>query len=632
MYNNTFTSQLQAWFENHPIKDPIDRHMAALVQVLLLGFMGIIALGGVFNLAIQPAGIPWQVTLLRTLIFIVILGIPLALLRLGYFRGSVLLIIALLLALETYAVLSADLRAIAETLTFYTLAIILSGLLLRKRALLATFILSSVAVLFGAMQESSPSLRADSIVIAVNFILLNSLISLLLLWFGVTLRAALYAAQEREKDLQNEIAVRKRAEAALQHSTGQLEILHEIDRSLLSARSPHAIAANALVRIRKLIKCLRASVTLFDMDRQEAKFLAANDQQPVTFPDTPISFEEFGQRIIDQLRQNQPWVVDNVLEDPQATDLDKQLANEKGIYAWLSLPLFYQDHLIGSLNLGRGMGQPFEAEEAEITHDVANQLAIALQQTNLYNALRTELSERKKLISQLEAKNAELERFTYTVSHDLRNPLVTIKGFVGMLKKDLREGRDDRVSSDLQRIENAADKMHSLLGDLLELSRIGRLINPPEEVDLSQVISEAIETLDAGLRSKNVVIHASLEFPIVYGDRIRLREVFENLIDNAIKYSGGQPNPMIEIGARGNESETVFFVKDNGMGIEPQFQARIFSLFDQLDPTSEGSGVGLALVKRIIEVHGGRIWVESEGPGKGSTFWFTIPDHRVDRG
>jgi len=284
--------------------------------------------------------------------------------------------------------------------------------------------------------------------------------------------------------------------------------------------------------------------------------------------------------------------------------------------------------LIGALNLGRGLGRPFTQEDAEIAHDVANQLAIALQQTNLYEALQNELAERQKLISQLEASNAELERFTYTVSHDLRSPLVTIKGFLGMLVKDLQGGRQDKIEDDFQRIANAADKMQILLSDLLELSRIGRIINPPEEVDLAEVIREAIETLDARLRSKKVIVNSPLNLPTVYSDRIRLREVFENLIDNAAKYTGDQPNPMIEIGAKKDGNGTVIFVKDNGIGIEQQYQQKVFGLFDKLNPDSEGTGVGLALIKRIIETHGGKIWVESEGLGKGSTFWFTIPDSK----
>jgi signal transduction histidine kinase len=234
--------------------------------------------------------------------------------------------------------------------------------------------------------------------------------------------------------------------------------------------------------------------------------------------------------------------------------------------------------------------------------------------------------ELQKVNQELQQQIAELERFTYTVSHDLRNPLVTIRGFLGMLKKDLHDHRIDKVQSDFQRIAGATDKMDELLSDLLELSRVGRIINPPEEVDLARLVQDATDTVEARLRSKHVAVNVSPSLPTIHGDRIRLREVLENLIDNAVKYMGDQRNPVIEIGSNDRQGEQVIFVKDNGIGIEARYHAKIFHLFEKLDPTIEGTGIGLALVKRIIEVHGGRIWVESEGQGKGSTFCFTIPD------
>jgi len=381
-----------------------------------------------------------------------------------------------------------------------------------------------------------------------------------------------------------------------------------------------------------LIPCARASATLFDFDQNEATFLAADFDGMETLADTPMPLDESGLDIIALLKQNKPWFTNDMLKETEVTELDKRLVDEYGIHTWLTLPLLYQGQLIGALNLGRGIGESFTAAEAATAQDIANQLAITVQQTRLYEALQVELTERQNLIAQLEANNAELERFTYTVSHDLRNPLVTIKGFLGMLNKDLKENRQDKIQIDFQRIAGAADKMDELLTDLLELSRVGRIVHPPEEVDLVKLAQEALENSDARVRSKNVTVNISPNLPIIYGDRVRLREVLENLIINSVKYMGDQPAPIVEIGARDNGKEQIIFVKDNGIGIEEKYNTRIFALFEKLNPNIEGTGIGLALVKRIIETHGGKIWVESDGLGKGSTFCFTIPDGRKQGG
>jgi PAS domain S-box-containing protein len=236
---------------------------------------------------------------------------------------------------------------------------------------------------------------------------------------------------------------------------------------------------------------------------------------------------------------------------------------------------------------------------------------------------------REQLIADLEAKNAELERFTYTVSHDLKNPLVTIGGFLGYLEKDVAAGKTDRVMADINRIKEAAQKMQQLLDDLLELSRIGRVMNPPQHIPFEAIVREALALAHGRLAERRVTVEVAPNWPMVYGDRLRLVEVMQNLIDNAAKYMGDQPRPRIEIGWREKADQTIFFVKDNGLGIEPQYHQQIFGLFDKLDAHSEGSGIGLALVKRIVEVHGGRIWVESAGQGQGSTFFLTLSDSHI---
>jgi len=600
--------------------------MAALLQVILLGFTVMILLAALVNFFIPGATVPTHIILLQTFISLLVIGIPLFLLRRGSYRTSVFTIIFLLLIAESLNILSTNLRQVAETLTFFTFAILLAGLLLSQRALFFTLALSVGVILVSIGREPDAALRMDRTIIAGNFILLNGLMSLILGRFGIALRDALQAALEREHALNNEIQVRNQTEATLQRFTKRLEILHEIDRSLLAAHSLHDIAKSALTRVRQLIPCPRASVTLFDLTNRLAWFLAADFDSAETIPDTPMPLEEYGLDVVEVLQQNKPWFTADVLNEPLVTDLDKRLADQDGIHAWLSVPLLYQGQLIGALNLGRGAGERFQQEDADIANDIANQLAIVLQQTRLYNALQQQLAERERLIAQLEASNAELERFTYTVSHDLRNPLVTIKGFLGMLNRDIKENRQDKIVDDFSRISGAADKMDVLLSELLELSRIGRIMNPPERIDLTELIQEAVETLDARLHSNGITVNIHPNLPHVYGDRLRLREVFENLIDNAAKYMGNQSQPLIEIGVREQAKNPIFFIKDNGMGIESRYHHKVFGLFEKLDPTVEGTGIGLALVKRIIETHGGQVWVESDGAGMGSSFCFTLPE------
>jgi PAS domain S-box-containing protein len=232
--------------------------------------------------------------------------------------------------------------------------------------------------------------------------------------------------------------------------------------------------------------------------------------------------------------------------------------------------------------------------------------------------------EREILIRELEAKNAELERFAYTVSHDLKSPLFTIRGFLGYIEQDVQSGDTTHLKGDIQRIVEATDKMQRLLDELLKLSRIGRMMNAPETIPFSDLVREAMDNVHGQLETGRVTVQTQPDLPAVYGDRQRLTEVLQNLLDNAAKFMGDQPNPHIEIGQDGeDDGKPTFFVKDNGIGIASEHHERIFGLFNQLDPKMEGTGVGLSLVKRIIEFHGGRIWVESEAGG-GSTFYFTL--------
>ncbi|HCC55582.1 MAG TPA: hypothetical protein DEQ20_11810 [Desulfobulbaceae bacterium] len=237
-----------------------------------------------------------------------------------------------------------------------------------------------------------------------------------------------------------------------------------------------------------------------------------------------------------------------------------------------------------------------------------------------------DITERKKAEQQLEQKNAELERFTYTISHDLKSPIITIKGFLGSLVADAKAGNIARMEGDIKRIAGATDKMQALMEDVLELSRIGRMVQPSIKFSMTAAAQDAIEVLYGIIRAKGVKVTIEPDMPVVFADLHRIREVMQNLIENAVKYMGNQTEPQVAVGCRFlADGRQAYFVKDNGLGIDMKFSDKIFGLFEKLDPHSEGTGIGLALVKRIIELHHGTIWVESAGADQGSIFYFTLP-------
>jgi len=280
----------------------------------------------------------------------------------------------------------------------------------------------------------------------------------------------------------------------------------------------------------------------------------------------------------------------------------------KGAYIWgTASPLFDDEgRIVGAIESIRDVTDRKHAEEA-------------LQRS--HDELEVRVLERT---AELEAKNAEMERFTYTVSHDLRSPLVTIQGFLGFLREDVKDRDEVKIETDIEMITSAVEKMDYLLRDTLRLSRIGRVANPPEDVPFGEIVKDALDLISEKARSNGVDISTAEEWPTVYVDRFRISEVIVNLVENSIRYMGDRPRPRVEVGWRKDGEEVVFFVRDNGIGIDPGQQEKVFELFYKADPDGEGTGAGLAIAKRIVEVHGGRIWVESV-EGEGSTFSFTLP-------
>jgi PAS domain S-box-containing protein len=301
----------------------------------------------------------------------------------------------------------------------------------------------------------------------------------------------------------------------------------------------------------------------------------------------------------------------------------------------------------------RHLSENLEARITERTTDLAaSRLAIlsimeeevkARQTMETANRkLTQEITERQRAEAEalqsalkLQEKNAELERFLYTASHDLKSPLVTVRTFLGYLAQDMASADTERIEKDMRFMSVATDKMAQLLDDLLEISRIGRVASQPERVTFRNLVDETLSTVAGRITERGVTVKVGEHDVSLHGDRLRLEEIWQNLVENACKFMGDQKDPHIEIGVETLKAETVFFVRDNGMGIDPRYHAKVFALFERLDAKAEGTGVGLAIVKRIVDLYMGRIWMESSGLGKGTCFYFTLPGAGVgteDRG
>ncbi len=242
--------------------------------------------------------------------------------------------------------------------------------------------------------------------------------------------------------------------------------------------------------------------------------------------------------------------------------------------------------------------------------------------------LRNNLELTAKQKKDLEKVNQELDRFVHTVSHDIRSPLMGIAWYADYLKKQYHDKLDQKGRDSLDGVCRGVDRANALISDLLALTRITRIRNPYQFVRVSGILEEVVGNLEYKIKQNGVDLKVQSDLPTIVCDGIKIKEVFLNLINNAIKFSSGTPGiqPVVEIGYLDEPNLHEFFVKDNGIGIAPEHHDDIFDMFKRLDNSGkyEGTGAGLSIVKSIIDDHGGKIWVESS-LGKGSAFHFTIP-------
>ena len=420
----------------------------------------------------------------------------------------------------------------------------------------------------------------------------------------------------------------KRAQDAQLRYAERLKTLNDIHRSILVARSPEAIASVAIQHIHQLIPTVRCSVVTFDFDDNSALILAAEG----------LGVEEFGpeQRLpmrmfeaqLQTLRHGRSFEIHDTRDLSQKLETLRPMI-EQGLQSLVNVPLWVKGELIGSLNLAGDQPGAFAQEHFNIAREVADSLAIAIQQARLNRQIQQHAEELEAKVTArtaaLTAANKELESFSYSVSHDLRAPLRSIDGFSLALFEDYEDKLGEEGREYIERIRTSTQQMGQLIDDLLALAKVTRTDMQFKPVNLSQIAQETADML------KRSDTHRQVEFVIqeglkTKGDPRLLRVVLTNLLGNAWKFTAKHEAARIEIGSELQNDEKVFFVIDNGAGFDAAYADKLFKPFQRLHTPQEfeGTGIGLATVKRIIERHGGRIWAEGEIE-KGARIYFTLP-------
>jgi len=310
--------------------------------------------------------------------------------------------------------------------------------------------------------------------------------------------------------------------------------------------------------------------------------------------------------------------INDLADLPDEAEMELDYLKSRGVKSVLAVPMFQSESLIGVLGFDVFRSKRIWNSEDVTLLEIAAEIFV--------NALRRSGAE-AALIRQAEAlkrSNADLEQFAYITSHDLKEPIRTVGLYAELLQKQLEGKIDDPTRSSLQTLVQASNRMHQLVSDVLAYSRVAKQEFFKERIQSKEVVEVALSNLERTIIDSGAEIILG-DLPMVKGDRLQLMQVFQNLLSNALRYRS-EATPKIEIRSRREGEEWIFEIQDNGIGIDPRFFNKIFRIFQRLHgpEKGEGTGIGLALAKKIIERHGGRIWIEST-PQKGSTFYFSLP-------
>ena len=389
------------------------------------------------------------------------------------------------------------------------------------------------------------------------------------------------------------------------------ETLGEIGRIISSSLDISDVYAGFGEQLRSLIPFDRLSISLVNLDDNTfTNAYTIGDEIPGRNPGEVTSLE--GTVTSEAVLSRSAMVVQG---DP--SEMERRFPNLIMYPSVVLAPLIYRGELFGVLNARSLELNAYKEEDAEMLSRVASQITPAIANSLLY-------ADIVRAQDDLARSNSDLEQFAYAASHDLQEPLRTITAYLELVKERYGDRLDDTAHEFMDFAIDGAERMQRLITDLLEYSRVGTQGSELEPVNCTRIMDSVLESLNEAIKSQKARVDCS-PLPIVNGDEAQLARLFQNLIGNALKFTGDAV-PRIQVWAELQGDDWVFSVKDNGIGIAPDYQERIFGMFARLHSRTEysGTGVGLALCSKIAQRHGGRIWVESE-VGSGSTFRFNIP-------
>ena len=455
----------------------------------------------------------------------------------------------------------------------------------------------------------------------------------------------LISTYEQAVHINNELKLRERE---LTHSNTSLGAMFRIAEGLNKATTQREVCENALERALDLPGVRAGWISVLE-EGGNFVMLASSNLPPSLMQPGAMEGPCLCRR---KLLGGELNAVTNILECER---LQQARGDTQGLRFHASVPIWIGEHALGVMNLVGSERGLFSEEDAKNLYSVGNQLGVALARARLRERLEqlveertaklaAEVEERKRAeddvralsvglerrveerTRELEITNKELESFSYSVSHDLRAPLRHIDGYIQMLVEDTASTLSSEGRRHLKVITDASRQMSELIDDLLEFSRMGRAEMREISVELDDLVGAAIRDLKMATDGRNIAWQIP-SLPQVVGDPAMLKQVFANLLANAVKFTSTRNVAEIEVGVQSAPNEIVFFVRDNGVGFDMKYADKLFGVFQRLHRADEfeGTGIGLANVRRIISRHGGRVWAEGKVDG-GAAFYFSLPN------